>query len=421
MHGFRKKRKGAALLLVAVVAALVAALLTPVASGASAPRAVTISKTITTAGLGFAKNYGDALVGTQARYKRANDTNEVKGYKFEVTEFADDNNDPATALSEARRLVTQGGVDAIVPNVSLVTPADYLTQSQIPWFGPGYDTTYCKPGGWGFSVYGCIILENPKVVPGVNWEQLYTELTTKKGIKNPTAALLATDSNSGKTAVQGTASAAQGAGFKVVYAKGSFPAPPAVVGDYAPYAEALSTANGGSAPDVVYMTIPATSSIALVGQMKTGGYTGTFLSPFYSPLLQKAFEGSYIFVQFAGFESTSKGVQQMKKDVEAVKPNASGSITLAGGYFGADFFIAAVKAALKTGKPLTTATIQKAAASMTYQIPDTIGPTSYPKAYQNQFKACATLLYDDGTQFTIAQKFLCTNKKYPVLPKFANG
>ena len=58
---------------------------------------------------------------------------------------------------------------------------------------------------------------------------------------------------------------------------------------------------------------------------------------------------------------------------------------------------------------------------MTYQIPDTIGPTSYPKAYQNQFKACSTLLFDDGTQFTIAQKFTCTDKKYPVLPKFANG
>jgi len=40
-------------------------------------------------------------------------------------EFADDNNDPATALSETRRLVTQEGVNAIVPDVSLATPADF--------------------------------------------------------------------------------------------------------------------------------------------------------------------------------------------------------------------------------------------------------------------------------------------------------
>ena len=99
-----------------------------------------------------------------------------------MKEFADDNNDPATALAETRRLVTQEGIDAIVPDVSLATPSDFLAQQQIPWFGPGYDTTYCEPGGWGFSVYGCIILEDPKVVPGSNWEQLYTELTTKQGI-----------------------------------------------------------------------------------------------------------------------------------------------------------------------------------------------------------------------------------------------
>jgi ABC-type branched-subunit amino acid transport system substrate-binding protein len=421
MRGFGKKRKGGTLLLMAVVAGLIAALLTPVAGGASAPRAVAVEKTITTGGIGFARNFPDAGVGTEARFKRANDTNEVKGYTFELKEFADDNNDPATALAETRRLVTQEGVDAIVPNVSLATPSDFLTQQQIPWFGPGYDTTYCEPGGWGFSVYGCIILEDPKVVPGSNWEQLYTELTTKKGIDKPTVAMLATDSNSGKTAVQFTASAAQGAGFEVVYAKGVYPAPPAVVGDYAPYVQALSTANDGEAPDVVYTTIPATNTIALVNQMKTGGYTGTFLSPFYSPLLLNAFEGSYIFVQFAGFESTAKGIQQTNEDVEAVKPGAPGSIALAGGYFAADMFIQAIKDSLKTSKTLTTESIKKAAAKMTYQIKDTIGPTSYPKSYKGQFKACSTLLFDDGTEFTIAQKFFCTDKKYPVLPKFAGN
>ena len=57
---------------------------------------------------------------------------------------------------------------------------------------------------------------------------------------------------------------------------------------------------------------------------------------------------------------------------------------------------------------------------MTYQIPGTVGPTSYPGAYKGA-TACSTLLYDDGTEFTIAQKYLCTDKKYPVLPKFANG
>ena len=49
---------------------------------------------------------------------------------------------------------------ALVPDVSLATPGDFLTQQQIPWFGPGYDATYCPDKGvkgFGFSTYGCIL------------------------------------------------------------------------------------------------------------------------------------------------------------------------------------------------------------------------------------------------------------------------
>jgi ABC-type branched-subunit amino acid transport system substrate-binding protein len=413
------KKRGFGLVLVATVVGLVAAMLMPATGGAAAPRAVTVDKVIKVGGLGYVKNFADAAIGTQARFKRANDTNEVKGYTFQFTELADDASDPTTALSEARRLVDQEGVVAIVPDVSAFTPSEFLTQAQIPWFGPGYDTSFCKTNGFGFSVYGCIIIENPKVIPGTNWVQLKRDLAAK-GIAKPTAALLSTDGNSGKTAVMGAASAAQGAGFNVVYAKGAFPAPPAVVGDYTPFVQAILTANGGKQPDVFYTTIPATNTLAMVNQLKASGYTGTMMSPYYSPLLLKALSGSYIFVQFAGFESTSPGVKQMEADINAIKPNTPGSIALAGAYFGADFFIKAVKEALKTNKTLTTAAIQKAAGKMTYAIKDTIGPSSYPKAYTGQFEACSTLLYDDGNTFTIAQKFECTNKKYPVLPKF-NG
>ena len=129
-----------------------------------------------------------------------------------------------------------------------------------------------------------------------------------------------------------------------------------------------------------------------------------------------------MFVQFAGYEATSKGIQQFKDDVEAVKPGASYSLTLAAGYFGADMFIQAVKASLKTSKTLTSASVQKAASKMTYQIKDTIGPVTYPASYKYSVKACVTLEYDaDGTAFKIVQPFTCTTKTYPVLPKFANG
>jgi ABC-type branched-subunit amino acid transport system substrate-binding protein len=423
MNLSRKKRGVGVVLATAVVAVLTASLLTPTA-GASAPRVATASGgTINIAGMGFARNFADAGVGAQARFQAANENNEVKGWKFEYKEFADDNNDPNTALAEARRLVTQEGVLAIVPAVSVVTPSDFLTQQQIPWFGSGYDVTYCTNGekGFGLSIYGCLIPENPKRISGINWELLKKQLATK-GIDKPTVALLGTDTTSGKQSVQNSASAATGVGFEVVYAKGAFPGPPAVVGDYTPYAQALLESNNGQAPDVIYTSIAPTSALGLTGVINANGYTGTYLSPFYTPILVGALKGAYVFTQFAGFEADTPAIKKANQQIEAFKPGTKPSITLAAGYFSADMFIASVKAALKTSKTLTSAAVQKAAANMTYQIKGTIGPTEYPASFKAGTKSCSALFYDpDGTAFEIVQPFTCTTKMYPVLPKFANS
>ena len=249
--GTRKKSVG--LVLIAVVAALVAALLAPAAVGASTPAAPTVSGgVIKVGGIGYKANYGDAEIGAQARFQRANDTKEVKGYTFQWTEFADDKNDPATALSETRRLVSQDGIFSLI-DVSLATPGDYLTQQQVPWFGPGYDATYCPAAGtkgWGFGIYGCILRLDAKRAYGTTFALLNKELASK-GVKNPSIALIGTDSQSGKSGITQSASGAQGSGFNVVYAKGTIPAPPAVVGDYSPYIQAMLTSNNGKAPDVI--------------------------------------------------------------------------------------------------------------------------------------------------------------------------
>jgi ABC-type branched-subunit amino acid transport system substrate-binding protein len=417
------KSRGVAVFVTLVVAGVVAALLTPSVGGAAAPRVATASGgKITVAGLGYVQTFGDAGTGAAARFQAANKNKEVKGYTFDYKELADDKNDPNTALSEARRLVTQDGVLAIVPAVSVVTPSDYLTQQQIPWFGVGYDTTYCPESGTGFglSAFGCLIPTNPKRVPGTQWTLLKKELATK-GIQNPTLALLGTDTTSGKDSVQSGASAAEGAGFKVVYAKGAFPGPPAVVGDFSPYAQALLQSNDGKAPDVIYTSIAPTSALSLTGLINSSGYTGTFISPFYSPVLLNALKGAYVFVQFAGFEADSPGIKTMNDQIEAYKPGTKPSLALAAGYFSADMFIQAVKNSLKTSKTLTSASVQKAAAKMTYQIKDTVGPTHFPASFTTPNKSCATLEYDDGTAFQIVQPFYCTTKTFPVLPKYANG
>jgi len=241
-----------------------------------------------------------------------------------------------------------------------------------------------------------------------------------KGVKSPTVALLGTDSTSGKVSVAGSASGAEGAGFKVVYAKGAFPAPPTVVGDFSPYATAIMTSNGGKAPDVVYSSVPATSSLALFNLIKSQGYTGTIMSPYYSSLLLGALKDSYVFVQFSGYESNTPAIKTMLADVEAFKPGTQKTIGLAVGYFGADMFIQSLKAALKTNKTLTTAAIQKTMQKFTYQIKGTVGPTTWPSAFTIA-NGCDTLLYDDGTAFSISQPYTCSTAYVKVNPKFEGG
>ena len=101
----------------------------------------------------------------------------------------------------------------------------------------------------------------------------------------------------------------------------------------------------------------------------------------------------------------------MNEQIAAFKPGTKPSLALAAGYFSADMFIKAVQASLKTSKTLTSASVQKAASKMTYQIKNTVGPTTYPASYKYAVKSCVTLEYDaDGTAFTIVQPFYCTTQ-----------
>jgi len=46
-----------------------------------------MARPFTVAGMGLASNFAGADIGTKARFKRANDTNEIKGVKLRYTEF----------------------------------------------------------------------------------------------------------------------------------------------------------------------------------------------------------------------------------------------------------------------------------------------------------------------------------------------
>ena len=128
-----------------VVGLLVTGLVAGSASGQSGGVRGFDGKTITLASMGIASQFAPGIPnGVNARIQAFNDNNEIKGIKLNWTEFVDDKQDVNVSLSEARRLVTQTGVFALVGDVSQTNPGDYFKQQQVPYFGWAFDNTYCS-------------------------------------------------------------------------------------------------------------------------------------------------------------------------------------------------------------------------------------------------------------------------------------
>ncbi len=375
--------------------------------------------TVKVAGLGIAAQFPNVPVGAKARIQRFNDDNEIPGVKIQYVEFADDKQDPATALSESRRLVTQDGVFAIVGDVSQSNPGDFFNQQHVPYFGWAFDNTYCsaKPTTslYGFGYNGCLVPNDPKVMPDAGGA-LYTYVSKLTGKQHPTAAVFSNDTQSGKDSAQYQSSAYQGAGFDVVYAKGSVPPPP--VSDYTPYVQQLLTSDHGHAPDTIVCEL-STDCIPIYAGLQANNYKGTYQSPLYSDALLKPMSGSVSSIQFNNLTENTPALEQMKADFNKVKPGAAIDSGGATAYFSTDMFIQALKTAAKKGKSnITPEAVQKAAATQTWQIKGAAGPTIYPGATQKSYSACTTIVKDSGTSWDTVVPFTCSNKGYPVLKKF---
>ena len=416
-HRFRKP------IHVAVAAALVAGLTAGIAGAGNAGAVRSVrgfdGTTIDVAALGIVAQFPGVPLGVQARVKRFNDNNEIKGVKIKFTEFADDKQDPATALSEARRLVTQEQVFAIVGDVTQYNPVTYFAQQHVPYFGWDFDNTYCSPKPstslWGFSYNGCLLAENPSFVSDLG-KTAYTYVTQKTGKKNPTVVIFGGDSTSGKTATKLSAVAYQGAGFKIADVQNKVPQPP--VTDYTPYVQAILTGDNGKAPDAALCAL-AVDCIPIFNQLKANGFSGTFISGLYSDLIVKQMAGSTATGSFVNPAESTPGMNQLKQDLDAYQSGASSKIDsgVISAYSAADMFIQALKTVAKKGKSnITPEAVQKAAANQTWQIKGLAGPVKYPLATVYQFPACYSLFASDGTSWSTAVPYTCSTKRFkPVL------
>jgi ABC-type branched-subunit amino acid transport system substrate-binding protein len=391
--------------IVAVAVAAVAVSSVGVASaGVKSQQGVT-SNEIKVAGI-TDPNGADAALGAKVRFDQENAKGGVNGRKITLVETANDKDDPATNLSEVRRLVTEDGVAAIVPVQTPYTAGDYLKSAKMPFFGWGVSPAYYKnPYSFGFT--GSLVPPNVTFA-GDTWgkliDKLYKGQGDQTGAKGKTAAVISQDNSAGTNGVKVIGAAARAAGMKVVYQKAPIPAaaPP---GDYSPYVQALLTSNKGGQPDVIFVVTQFNYTLPLSALLQSSGFKGVLTNAVaYDPRLASSAKGETVFTQFDVPEDTAN--PNMVKITNALKAGLNGktlSQAVLAGYLTADQFVAALK---KAGKNPSSATIQKAASKLTWSIPGVVGTTKYPTGY-TYGTPCGTLVQSDGTAYKIVAPYGC--------------
>jgi ABC-type branched-subunit amino acid transport system substrate-binding protein len=412
---------------VAVMAVLLVATTLTVASASGAGAQSSVpgfdGSTITVGGFGIKAQLPTLESGAQARFKRFNDTNEIKGVKIKFTEFLDDAQDNATALSDARKLVTEDQVFAIVPNGSGNTPTTYLKQQKMPSFGGGFDVSYCSPKPstdvWSFGPSGCIVPQDPSFVND-NFHTLYDYVSKQMNKKHPTFLSLGQDNQSGKNATRIFAITAQGTGFDVIGQESDLPLQ---VSDYSPYVKNIMTADNGKPPDALFCNAN-TLCLGMWPLLKAQGFKGYFFHGLYSDILVKAFDGSYTNEPYPDFSQTnSPGLNQMKKDIDAYQAGSAAKLDLGDvfGYTAADLFITALQKVAAKGKSnITPANVQKAASTLHWELPGFM-KVQYPKATVMQFPSCFSNTKSNGTAWVPINQWSCSNKTYSPNLKVKGG
>lgn len=410
------RRRCAPLLI--VIALLVGAFAVSTGSPATAQAQGFDGTTIKVAGIGL-NQLPSVPVGAKARIKEFNDSNEIKGVKIDFVEYADDKGDPATALSEVRRLVSQDGVFAVVPEVSLVTPGEYITQQKVPVFGSGFSSAYCSDTPskslWLFGYDGCQVTSKPTVTPDTEANVLkYVQQASGK--QHPTVSQISEDNAVGTVAnklfrVQYESNKGWG---KLGYNEASYPSPPAVVGDVSPYVQALATSDGGKAPDFIRCGA-GTECLNIYTQLRAGGFKGEFEHNLYTDALVKPFAGSIVALSHHNPAVSDPAMDKMKASVAAVSPSTKVDSGVLYGYMETDMFISALKKAAKSGKAnITRANVQKAASTQTWELKGIGGPTEFPASTVKATPMCREIVKSDGTAWQTVVPYSCNTLTYKV-------
>jgi ABC-type branched-subunit amino acid transport system substrate-binding protein len=293
----------------------------------------------------------------------------------------DDNQLADQDLTDAKTLVQQDHVFAVAPVMtSAFAGATYLEQAKVPFFGWSTEPRWCDQlWGFGFEGNDCDETKLPQLGDFAAVEQ---KLFPDGSAKGKTVVMVSEDNDSARVSLATFGPIWEQAGAKVVLNDTSIPSPPAVVGDYTPYAQKELSANNGGPPDLIECVCSFADTLQLYKKVMQLGYKGVFQGfTDYDPRILGTSQGIITEIEFAPFEDASKipAVQQMITDLNAYNPATVHSLPVASGYWTADFIIAALK---KAGPNLSREALYNAINSgFTYDYGGGVGAVSWPSAH----------------------------------------
>ncbi len=410
----REIRVATAILLTTLLSAGMVLVTAPPA-GAASVRGFN-GKTIKVGGFWYTADFPGAEVGAQAYFKEINKTNYLKGVKIQFVTSLNDNGDPATALTDARQLVTQDQVFAIVPDLSADNPGSYLASQGVPYVGGGYDSTYCSTKRttslWGYAIGGCLVPSNPPVVSN-EYGQFYTYVKSKTGSADPSVALFSNDDESGSNVARLSTVAAKGIGFKVVYNKAQVPA---TASDYTPYVEQLMSSNGGKQPQAMACEMTE-QCIPMWTALKNAGYTGAYWQPL-GPIaaLNSTMQGTVTISMYNN--APNPGLTALEHALDTVAPGTQPTgYANVPAYLSAAMFAAAVHNVQTKKQAITPQNVQKALSTITWSIPGLAGPITYPASSVVGTPFCTEFLSYTGGTTKMLYPYSCSTKVFRVTPQ----
>ncbi|MBV9283904.1 MAG: ABC transporter substrate-binding protein [Acidimicrobiia bacterium] len=353
--------------------------------------------------------YAPIFDGVQAYFDMVNEQGGVNGRKIKLTAKLDDATDPTRDASQARALVEQHHVFAVIPVAAPVfAGGKYLGDHNIPTFGWHINPEW-SPGPSMFGQDGSFI-----DFTGVG--TFYGYLAHQIGAKK--VAIFAYNVSQSRDCATGAEKSFRQYGFDVAFNDSSL-----AFGTTSLDADVQRVKDAGvdfvtTCMDVTGNTLLSKTlrraGLTKVRQFWPTGYDAQALAQF-----PDLYEGVYFRSGFVPFEeaSQSPGMTQFINEMRKRKPNTKLSDVVVAGWINADMFVTGLRAA---GRDLTRKKLIDAINSLTdYTANQLEGPVNWQVQHTgNNATDCDAYLQVQHGQFTpiYKQPFVCYPHASPTIP-----